>query len=194
MRNKLCYTCNVQKIHLSKHELQELVFDTRYKLDEEKESMNIDLFSVVVSAGQSYGFEVDKEETAKIINEVTGRLKTFNQDDNFDGAIVQIIGNYSIQSTFSIESAEGNRGGKLFIYHQTAINKTYRKLSEKLIQNEAVKLFPGCDKEYLYEVLSDVTESHFYEISKKRASELPMYLVEFDENGGFNITDMGKMT
>lgn len=182
----------MQKITLSKQQIEELVWNDKYKIDNREKASNLDEFSVIISASENFGFDVDKEKTKAILKKELS-YEGSNEDTFFNGAILQIRGNYSVKPTFSISTDDGDLNGNLFVFHETIANQIHRKISDKLIKNKAVKLFPGTDEEYLYEVLSESTEEQLYETLKKLALDLPIYLVEFKDDGSFKVKEVGKV-
>lgn len=183
----------MEKIILTKEQVIDLVFHNKYKIDEKEKLTNINELPVIVSAGENYGFEIDQEKTVKIVKKIVGRTKV-NQNEFFSGAILQVRGNYSIPSMFSFTMMEENLQGKLFIFHATIADKTHRIIAKKLIEEEAVKLFPGTDEEYLYEILSEATEDYLFETLKKLVKGLPIFLVDFKEDGSFKVEEMGEIS
>ncbi|MBI4008596.1 hypothetical protein HY357_00010 [Candidatus Roizmanbacteria bacterium] len=182
----------MSRISLSKEQIEEIVFKNRQKVDEKFLSPNLDELSLIVSTGESFGFEVDKKSAREAIIDVIGEQQS-EQDKYFNGAILQIRGEYSLSPFFSLNTDRGGIEGKMFVFHETSLNKLHRILSRKLIANKAVKLFPGCDEEYLYEVLLEGMESYLFERLKQLASGLPIYLVEFKEDASFTVEEMGKI-
>lgn len=182
----------VNKILLSKEQVEELLWENKYKIDGKEKLTNLDELSVIILAGENFGFDVDKEKTAKITKEVVGKTNV-SKHEAFSGAILQIRGNYSVSSAFSVSSNRGEIQGKLFIFHETITNRNHRVISKKLIGEKAVKLYPGTDEEYLYEVLSETTENYVIETVKRLASGLPLYLVKFADSGSFTIEEMGTV-
>ncbi len=182
-------------ITLNKKQVEDLLYEHRYKIEKKEHIAYMDELNIVQAAGDSYGFEVKKDDLKKIIQNIYGSAtESFFPDERFNGAVLQIRGDYSIKPEFSVHMKHGNITGKLFVYQETEINKRHRELSNKLVQNKAVTLFPGTDEEYLYEVLTEVTEERFFETIKKQAKDLPIYLVKFDSEGGFTVEEMGKIS
>jgi hypothetical protein len=73
------------------------------------------------------------------------------------------------------------------------VNERHRLIAKKLIEERAVKFFPDCDEEYLFEALSETTENHLFETLKRLASGLPIFEVGFENDGSFKIKEMGKV-
>lgn len=113
--------------------------------------------------------------------------------DHLESAVLQIRGNYGVSPSFQINLSEHISETQIFIHHQTLVDQRHRELAKRWIKEGAVKLFNGCDKEYLYEVLCDVTEEHLLETAKRLGSGLPIYQVVFDAQGDFDISELGHV-
>lgn len=115
------------------------------------------------------------------------------EGEHLEGAVLQVKGRYGIYPRYFLEIEGGSTEVQVFVFHSTLVNQRHRMLVSTLLKNKAVKLSSGCDDEYLYEVLSETTENHLFETAKRLASGLPIYLVEFAEDGNFIIKEMGKI-
>jgi hypothetical protein len=113
--------------------------------------------------------------------------------EHLRGAVLQIHGDYAVYPAYAMETEEGRERVEFFEFHETLVGRRHRVLAKKLIETQAVKLFEGCDEEYLYEVLTETTDEHFYETVKRLAPGIPMYEIAFKENGGFKIEEMGRI-
>lgn len=122
-----------------------------------------------------------------------GARQTILKGRHIEEAVVRLQGNYSLYPRFILETDGGRSEIEVFVYHATLANLRHKALAKKLLEHGAVKFFPGCDEEYLYQALSEVTETHLFEILKRLATGLPIYLVRFDEAGGFTVEDEGRV-
>jgi len=183
----------VKGIIVSKEHVEEIIFNSRYPIDEKKEKMSLDVVGAVSKAGEDFGFEVYKNKVESLIK----ALKLLQDEEeekilNFD-VILQVKGNYNIRSAFTIETGQGAIAGKFYIFHQTLMSKLLYKIAQELVEEKAVKLFPGCDQEYLYEVLFSSIEDNLYESIKKTGKDIPFYLVKFKDDGNFKVVEMGSV-
>ncbi len=158
-------------------------------------------------AGCTYFKELAKEPTvfnikqtdvdfirAKVKNSIMlGAKETVLTGEHLRGAIIQIKGQYGIYPTFQLESFEGNERVEFFMFHETLVKERHRILARELVKQQGVKLYEGCDDEYLYEVLSDITDRHFFETVKRAGNDLPLYQVTFRDDGTFNVEEMGRI-
>ena len=123
-----------------------------------------------------------------------GASEIMLEGEHLEAAVLQIKGNYSLYPAGClVETNAGKTTVQVFVYHSDLTNQRHRKFALTLIEKKAVKLFPGCDEEYLYEALSEVSESHLFETLKRLASGLPIFQVSFDSDGSFTIEEMGKV-
>lgn len=147
--------------------------------------------TILFKTAHAYGFEVDEKKTEEIFGSVD-RPVIKEQEQRY-GAVLQVYGNCSLPSSVLVESDSGKEHVEMYVFHSSLFNKQNRYLAKELMKNDAVKLFPGCDEEYLYEVLSETTDEHFFETVKRLAAGIPIYEVTFKENGEFTIEEMGKV-
>ncbi len=185
----------MDRIILSKNQISELVFANRYPIDEKTKFLNLTFpddeaqIDLILETANVYGFSADRKKCLEVFVETIGGQKDFvkraklYKKDQFS-AVVQIRGNYGILPRKSKY--------EVFIFHETLASERHRVLAKKLIEQTAVTLFPGCDEEYLYEALSDMTDSYLYETVARLGKGLPIYYVEFDTEGLFTIDEMGK--
>lgn len=120
----------------------------------------------------------------------SGANETKLHGEHEEGAVLMIEGNYGIMPQYMVETDAGQKKAEVFIFHRTLTDQRRRLFANKLVENNAVKLYNGCDAEYLYEVLSNMTDEHLFETSTKLAKGLPIYGIIFDENGGFKVKEM----
>lgn len=69
-----------------------------------------------------------------------------------------------------------------FIYHKTLDNKRRRKLAENLLP------FIKLDADYLYQILTKTGDDQLLETVSRLAPSLPVFEVEFKEEGSFKIS------
>ena len=113
--------------------------------------------------------------------------------DHQESAVLLIGGPYGVYPGYALMTSEGKVATQVFEFHRSLVNERHAILSKALIKNKAVKLFEGCDEEYLYEVISSTTDDHLMEIAKRLAKDLPMYSVSFNERGNFTLEEVGKV-
>ena len=110
-----------------------------------------------------------------------------------EGALLQIKGDYGVLPNFFLKTQAGETRVSTFVFHESLANKRHKVWAEKLAGGGGVKLYPGRDAEYLYEVLSDMTDDHLFETLGRIGKGLPIYLVKFDDKGAFSTEDMGRI-
>jgi len=114
--------------------------------------------------------------------------------EHLRGAILQIRGDYGIYPAYAIDTNTGKKRAEFFEFHETLVENRHRILAAKLVKDKAVKLYEGCDEEYLYEALSETTDRHFYETLKQLGKDLSIYQIDFDENGDFKVIDLTNIS
>jgi len=67
------------------------------------------------------------------------------------------------------------------------IDGRHRALSKNLIKNSNVKLYGDLTDEYLYEVLSEMSDTHLFETIKQIDSFLPIYSVSITDSSTVDI-------
>ena len=116
-----------------------------------------------------------------------GMKKIILQDNHLERAVLLVYGNKSIMNQFKISGEPV----QVFMFHQTLSDLRNKLLAEKLIEEKSVKLLAGLDAEYLYTALSETTEIHLMETVTKLAKGLPIYRINFKNDGQIEIVEMG---
>lgn len=111
--------------------------------------------------------------------------------DHQEGAILLLQGEYGVQPQLQMETDEGRKTVQVFVFHKMLVDERHKALAKLLIEKKAVDLPPECDEEYLYSILSEMTENHLFETVKRLAKGLPIYSIRFDSEGGFEVREMG---
>lgn len=257
------------KIILDKTQVQELIFNNRYKINSEKKFLsrcidgryenNPDLptlaiagadlgeIAVVVSAGNDFGFSVDMQKTVDVLIEMIGGVKNFNfhtdshadanipaagcghikqasidisayklteeqvkslgeiavklknkganevvlHGDHQEGAVLLVTGNYGVMPQGEVDVEGSIQKVQVFVFHKTLVDERHKVLAKKLIEKKAVELLDGLDDQYLYQAISEVTDTHLFETAKRLAKGLPIYEVNFKDDGGFEVKEIG---
>lgn len=122
-----------------------------------------------------------------------GAVENVLQGDHLEGAVVQVKGPFSVKTRYFLETGAGTREVEVFVFHESLVNNRHRILAEKLIEKKAVTLMTGQDAEYLYEVLSETTEDHLMETARRLAKGLPIYLINFQKDGSFDLKELGTI-
>lgn len=138
-------------------------------------------------------YKLDKEDVEFIVEKISiakkaGSEEVILQGDHMEGAILLVKGNWAVYPRFELGTDLGKKLVEVFVYHQSLTDEKHRELAKKLLENEAVKFKLGEDKEYLYQIMSEVAENHLMETAKRLAPDLPVYSVNFEEDGSFEIS------
>ena len=102
-------------------------------------------------------------------------------------ALIILQSSKGIYPRYVFETDFGKWETSVLIYQKTLVNLRHKALCKKLIDNNAVKLFKGLDEEYLYEVVSEMTDIHLYETLQHIDNTLPIYSVKETGDGNFDI-------
>ena len=131
------------------------------------------------------------EEEIKAVNkflkeaEKKGAKRDVLQGEHLEGAVLMVNGdNWSIAPQIIIN----NELLGVFVYHKTLDDKRRKILVKHLLPY--VKAPFSVEEEYLYEIMSQVADSHFLETVSRLAKDLPVYEVGFEEGGGFEIKEL----
>lgn len=115
------------------------------------------------------------------------------QGEHEEGGVVTVRGPYGLYNQYPNDAGEGAATTQIFVFHDSLVNSRHRVLAEKLIAKKAVKKLAADDQDYLYSVLSETTENHLFEIAKRLAKSLPLYVVNFDLDGTFDLEFQGNV-
>lgn len=132
-------------------------------------------------------YNLEKDQLDKLPRQTNSR----KPEKSVPGACVQITGPYGVYPQGLVEIDGHEQLVRIFSFHQSAIDARHRVIAHEMIEEEAVKLLPGLDEEYLYEVVSEMTEDHIYETARRLAKGVPLYEVRFEEDGGYKIEERG---
>lgn len=92
-----------------------------------------------------------------------------------ESACIIIEGNKGVLPHYLFQSAQGTIDARIFIYHKSLIDERRKLIAKNLFQSKAINLLEGQDEEYIYEVLSEVGDSHLFEVLHRIDSNLPIY-------------------
>lgn len=76
---------------------------------------------------------------------------------------------------------------RILIYHKKYVDQRRRTFASNLYENKVVNLYEGLSKEYLYEVLSEIGDSHVIETVTKIDPSIPIYLATLSPKGSVVI-------
>lgn len=144
-------------------------------------------------------YKINKEQLLFIKRKFTqlekkGVKQIILHGEHLEAAVIIVKGDYGLYPQYLVETDEGRANVAIFVYQQSLVDERHRVLVSTLLKNNAVKLCPGCDEDYLYQVMSEMVENHLMETAKRLASGLPIYQVEFDNEGNFEIKEMGYVS
>jgi len=145
----------------------------------------------VIKFPSEYGFDNEAKEQFNELIRYSGisedRLIIGPKKRKNEEALIILQGSKGLFPRHVFETDYGRWESSVLVYQKTLIDARHKALSKKLIKNEHVKLFNGLNEEYLYEVLSEMTDTHLYETLRRIDPAIPIYSVVFDENDEFKI-------
>ena len=115
------------------------------------------------------------------------------EGEHLEGAVLLVKGSWGILPRYKIETDGGSQETQVFIYHQSLVDARHQVLASAWFKRKAVKLYNGCNKDYLYEALSEMAEYHLMETVRRLAKGLPIYTINFEDDGEFEIKEMGMV-
>ncbi|KKP86305.1 MAG: hypothetical protein UR89_C0026G0003 [Candidatus Roizmanbacteria bacterium GW2011_GWA2_35_8] len=142
--------------------------------------------------GDPSAYGVTSEETELIQQELkqlknNGAVEIILEGEHMEEAVLMISGNWGINPQYSLETENGVRFVEVFVYHQTLVDERHKALCSALVKNMAITFKNGEDEEWLYNALFETSEIHLMETAKRLAKGLPIYEVEFNDNGDYKI-------
>lgn len=114
--------------------------------------------------------------------------------DHREGAVLIVKGEYGIYPQGEVRTELASAQVQVFVYHQGLAESRRKVFTKELIENKAVTLFDGLDEEYLYQVLTDVSDTHLFETSKRIAHGLPLYSVDIESPAKIKIKELDVLT
>lgn len=128
--------------------------------------------------GGDVEFILKKAEEAK----KKGAQEILLTGEHEEGAIVSVSGPFGLYN----KHLDGGDNKEIFVFHSGLVNERHRALAKKLTKTQE-------DEDYLYSVYSDTIDNHLFEIAKRLAKGLPIYGVNFDAQGSFDLEFQGNV-
>lgn len=147
-------------------------------------------FKYLVEHAQDYGLdEQGKKELFKLSKQLglPNKFKSAGTKNDINACIV-IEAEQGLFPNYTYDSGYGVLNAKILIFHKTFVDRRNKELSKLLLENESVKLFSGLDSNYLYQILSEMTESHLFQTIKHRDLQLPIYHAAVSSENKVTIT------
>ena len=175
-------------MYLQKKDLVQIVEDNKFPLSrEEFKNIEPDEKEIILRCAREFGFEV--KDNAK-------HQKTDDKTNKFldkPNAILIIRGGYGVEESHRLQTETGKILVKLMVIQQTRRYNRLKTIAKKLVEEKLAELYQGLDDFYLYHVLCETADDLFFENLKKIAKGIPIFEVDFDERGDFEIKEVGKI-
>lgn len=124
------------------------------------------------------------------INHIKKTKPLFNQEIKKEikkTAVVVVKGEQGVYPIAEIVKAGQTITAGFFVYQKTLVDNRRQQLAKDLIRKKAVVLYPGCDWQYLYQVMTDEADYHLWTTLVNLAKELPVFEVEVKEQNQIKI-------
>lgn len=131
-------------------------------------------------------FILQKAEDAK----KKGAQEVLLLGNHEEGAVLTVRGPYGLYTQYQ---NNGVNVSQVFVFHDSLVSSRHRVLAKNLIQEKVIKTLTQEDQDYLFTILSETTEDHLFEIAKRLAKDLPLYAVNFDQDGNFDLEFQGNI-
>ncbi|MFA9288294.1 MAG: hypothetical protein ACEQSA_00235 [Weeksellaceae bacterium] len=132
-----------------------------------------------------YGLEKHIQILEKYIKR-DQKIQITNYHKRFAGVIL-VESNHGITPEWQIETDAGLVKLPVLILHKSFIDKRHQILAQQLIDTKAVELYGDLGVDYLYEVLSEMTDVHAMETLKHIDPQLPFFAAKEKEPGIFAV-------
>lgn len=115
---------------------------------------------------------------ASFLSQIAQSFKALYTDSQYpNGAVLIMQGDDTISLPLQVEVEVSDIIVYPFVFHHIFVNEWHRKVCDALVEKRAVTLLDGQDTEYLYEVVSDTTDTFLFEDMRFSAPTLPIYSV-----------------
>lgn len=111
----------------------------------------------------------------------------------WSGAVVILEGKENVHPLYIQQSEDVKDSFFVPILQQYYLSLHRRRVVHALITQKAVPLRKE-DEEYLYQIMSDISEINFYLTLRHLSPELPLYAVTFKKETEFEIEELGEVT
>lgn len=143
---------------------------------------------------ENYGdFNLEKEQLDFIRNNTEVTVNDTTANRKLSGAVLQIKGYYGVHPQLAGGNSREDTISQVFLLHQTYLNERNKYAASLLKDSGHIRLLPGQEEEYLYEILSDTADILFFETAKHLCHNFPIFAVSFDKEGLVEIEDLGKI-
>lgn len=104
-----------------------------------------------------------------------------------EGAVIIFEGKDGVYPQYEFNSITTQFHSKIFIFHRTLVEERRKIFARQLVQSNAVSLYDNLNEEYLYEILSDVGDTHLFETILKLDPKLPIYNAVVSDTGRVKV-------
>jgi hypothetical protein len=133
-----------------------------------------------------------QESLIQVTEEVQKKSRSLHERpaESAENALITIKGTAGLYPQATLDTEYGTKQIQVYVQQQTLLDARNKRLAQLLLQTNAITLFEGCDQEYLYEVLSEMSDYCFYYGLQKEIKQIPLYTVHFTDLAHFEIQEM----
>lgn len=120
-------------------------------------------------------------------SELVPKTEKKDQESTKENACIVFEGEKGILPQYVFSSAQQEISARVFIYHKSLVDERRKIIAKELYENNAVDLYEGLNDEYLYEVMSELGDSHLFETINKIDNKLPIYSASLTTSGKLKV-------
>ncbi len=110
-----------------------------------------------------------------------------------EGAIVTVKGPYAVAPFVQLADENGRLVPmRVYCLQKTFLSDHIRTIADRFTEEGVVTLYPGCDQEYLYEVLSEMVDTCFYSSLQTEFKIIPIFTVEITDDASITVTEVSS--
>lgn len=137
-------------------------------------------------------FSLNNEKLTEFIQNLKkqGLIDTLDQyraPKQKESALIIYEGLEGLYPQFEFDSFTTKFNAQVLIFHRTLVDERRKMFVSYLLKEKVVTLYNNLDEDYLYEILSDVGDTHLFETVLKIDPHLPVYNVAVSENGKVKV-------
>ncbi len=106
----------------------------------------------------------------------------------YEHALLIFEASQGLYPQYSFETYDGSFEARVLVFHKTLVDLRHRELSSKLLGKKIVTLYDDLDADYLYQVISEITEIHLYETMHFIDPDIPLFLVKVNADQDITVS------
>lgn len=144
----------------------------------------------IIEHSKEYGFDDRGKNELITAGKTLGLQNNFklSQREDRENACIILEAEYGLFPNYNFDSGDRILNAKVLVFQKTFIDRRHRELCKLLFEKKAVELFSGLDVDYLYEIISEMTETHLFETMKLHDPKIPLYFASVSVDKKVTIT------